>query len=70
MKTKRTTFPEWIREYGQANLARAIGVDAAAVQRWKDGKTQPSTTHAVTILKLAKGALRPDDLLVQKGGAR
>jgi hypothetical protein len=63
-----TTFPDWIREFGVNNLARECKVDPAAVSRWAKGTAQPNLDNATTILNLAKGRLKPSDLL--KEGAK
>ena len=55
MSERKPRFREWLldqlasRDWRQADLARAIGVDPSQVSRWINGKDVPSAPNAIRL---------------------
>ena len=56
-------FKAWVKSFGVANLARAIGVRRTTVYTWLDGSTNPNDEHRLKILALSKRKLKLGDIV-------
>ena len=51
------TLSDWIKEVGQANLAKKLGIEEATVSHWQNHKTLPRPKLMEEIYKLSFGAV-------------
>lgn len=66
--TPAPKFAKWLRDYGEAKVAEALGVSVWTVFKWRqraDGQengAQPRSKHLAPLLKLAKGKINATDI--------
>jgi DNA-binding transcriptional regulator YiaG len=57
VSAKKTTFQNFIKQFGQDRLARQLSVSPSTVGHWLSGHCKPTDEKKKQIVKLAKGAV-------------